>query len=127
MKRFAYACLGVLALALAFRVGAVVGQSTRFVAMADYPFGGSPWVILVTDTGDVWSRCSSVGWQFNGPFPQLPFPVSELRATSGPFLLDHSDNVWEAVNGGWGNLGSPPGAVALSPSTWGQVKAGAGR
>ena len=55
LKRFMYAAIGVLALAVAFHFGATTatGQGTgRFVAIT-YILGGP--VLALTDGGDVWS------------------------------------------------------------------------
>ncbi len=122
MKRFAYACLGVLALVLAFHLGASTSRAStgRVVALGEW---GS-YVFAVLDDGQI-MRYGTDGWR--DIHCSLPLPVDQLAFFTGSYAMDTSDNIygpsWVGGNCAWPNGGPPPGPVALEPSTWGQIKA----
>ena len=68
-KRFMYVCLGLLALVLAFHLGARYGRaetivdqsSTGIVAM--FTGRAGPAIDVLLDNGEVWSYWIGAGWE----------------------------------------------------------------
>ncbi len=99
MRRFFYASLGVLALALAFHLGsrtATAQSPIDFVGITATTYQQTCALVAITAAGDLWVRYDN-----DDPCMQDPF---------GPWVL-------------WGRI--PGGSTALQPATWGQIKAGA--
>lgn len=101
MRRFAYACLGVLALALAFHVGARSataqggGEFVGITQIASSGSGGASCALVaITAGGDLYR---TTVWDYPCTY-NAPFPTWVL----------------------WGHI---QGATALEPTTWGQIKA----
>ena len=94
-KRFLFVCLGLLALAVAYHLGATKAESytgSPFVSLCSYNYGGSTGAYLaLTEDGTIYWASS--------PWPGGPFPT------------------WQA----WGQI--PTGATATQASTWGSIKA----
>lgn len=99
-KRFMYVCLGILALAVAYHLGAAKAESysgSPFVSLHSYNAGSgsSPWALYaVTEDGTIYVTTGS-----GGVAPWDPFPA------------------WQY----WGQI--PTGGTATQSSTWGQIKA----
>ena len=126
-KKFMYVCIGVMALAVTFHIGAEYGKagyvdhSTTGVIgfQGDDPI--SPVVLM--DSGEL--------YQWRGDewvlyYHQLPVPASHVKfwdVSHGSYELSFvtSDNeVW----GAGVNLGVPPaGPTPIESSTWGKIKA----
>ena len=132
-KKFMYVCLGVLALVLAFHLGAQYGQagyvehSGRIIATVDP--SNINYVSVLLDNGEIWTcDLGTGGWMPSGSgvWPTCPVSASQVK-----FILnDHvfislSDDLWYWDSGPqvWRNAGSPSGGVATEPSTWGNIKA----
>ncbi len=124
-KTFMYVCFGILALAVAFHLGArygsgsVVGDYTTgvvAVSLADYHR-------LLLDTGEVWR------WdQTDFSWEQLtdwspPVPITQIKFWEGKMFISASDELWFCDAGVWQNIGTPPGLVATQPTAWGEIKA----
>jgi hypothetical protein len=123
-KRFMYVCLGILALAVAFHLGARFGHAeyvdhsaTGIVAVAGD--------ILLLDSGDAYEIGTSQDPWRPRPEYKPPIPVSEVRYWGPNFVCSVSNEVWHREGDGiWYNYGSPPaGPTPVQPTTWGQIKA----
>jgi hypothetical protein len=99
-KRFFYVCLGLLALAVAYHLGATKAESytgSPFVSLCAYTQGGTVYdLYALTEDGTIY----------------LTQNVYPSFGTFGP---------WEV----WGQI--PTGATATQSSTWGQIKAQLGK
>jgi hypothetical protein len=121
-------CLGILALAVAFHLGAQYGQahyvdhSTTGVIGAEVHGDGDGFLLL--DNGEVWHW--NEGNQEWYPDVSPPMPVSEIKFWHHGTLVDMNNQIWHQVGGEWYNRGIPPGLVAAQPTTWSQIKAGFG-
>ena len=117
-----------LALTVAFGIGAHVGRANTGGILSIGMQWGDMWAVL--EDGEAW-RWEQATWV--GPLGTLPFPVSQLRFFNGGYAVDQSGSLWRNVDGGppivWQFCGQPPGSSAigespaLTPSTWGAVKA----
>jgi hypothetical protein len=98
-KRFMFVCLGLLALAVAYHLGATKAESysgSPFVSLCGLTYSGTTsYLYALTEDGTIYSTGAATPW---GPF--------------GP---------WEV----WGQI--PTGATATQSSTWGQIKAQLGK
>jgi hypothetical protein len=126
-KKFMFVCIGILALTVAFLLGAQFGRAgyvdhsaSGIIATGFYGSEESPRVL--TSNGEVWIWNGQLRvWAQMGT--TLPVPVSEVgfwetgRYTA--YIVTKSGEVWV----GGQNVGSPPGGVATEPSTWGGIKA----
>ena len=127
-KRFMYVCLGILALAVAFHLGAQYGH-------ADYVHHHDTVIIGMTlggdyllDNGELWTWNSSQGLQLHVDTDLLAssgVPVSQIKfIESGDTFITTNDELWHYDYLGWHNCGSPPaGPVATEPTTWSRIKA----
>ena len=120
-KRFMYVCLGILALAVAFHLGAQHGSAsivdhamTGIVAQQDH------WVLL--DNGETWG-CSDETQEWSLYACQLPVPLSDVKFWQAHRIVTNGNDFWRCISGTWVNLGSPPGLVSTQPTTWGAIKA----
>ena len=132
-KKFMYVCLGILALTVAFHLGARQG-SASFVdhtATGVIALTSDNHVLLSTD--EVWQYRGTpenewVRWTCKGYPIELPVPVSAIKFWEVNSFLDIQDNLWIrrgcSDNGEdyWDNVGPPPGSMATNPSTWGKIK-----
>lgn len=128
-KKFMFACFGLLALALAFHLGAdygaasIVDHSTSGIVAAN-----SQSVLL--DNGEIWHWATGI-WHQREP-EAVPVPVSQIKFWDNILFVTTSNELWgfsvDSEHGGWCNLGSPPSnPTAVQPSTWGQIKAQLGK
>ncbi len=120
-RKFMYVCLGVLALAGAFHLGARYGSAsvvdhgmTGIVAQQDH------WVLL--DNGETWG-CSDETQEWSLYDCQLPVPLSEVKFWQAHRIVTNDNVFWRCDSGTWVNLGTPPGLVPTQPTTWGEIKA----
>ena len=122
-KKFMYTCLGILALAVAFHLGAQFGQA-GYVDQSATGIMILSGDILLLDTGEAYEVGTHLDpWR---PRPEYtpPVPVSEIRYWGGNFLSTYSNEVWHREGDGiWYNYGSPPGVAATEPTTWSRIKA----
>jgi hypothetical protein len=100
-KRFFYVCMGILALAVAYHLGAAKAESytgSPFVSLTTYAGGGSTYAFLaLTEDGTVYCGPNT------GDPSVSPFPT------------------WQV----WGQI--PTGATATQSTTWGQIKTQLGK
>jgi len=128
-KRFMFVCFGILALALAFHLGAQYGHAeyvdpsaTGLVAVANTVSG--PRALDENGTWWRWAGSYHVWDPVQGTL--LPVPPSEVK-----FIVDESmfiavnNDTWcrEGDSYPWVNYGPPSGMTAAQPSTWGSIKA----
>jgi len=122
-KRFMYVCLGILALAAAFHIGAQYGQAGYIDPSATglkILQGG----IVLLDSGEAYEVGTHGDPWLPRPDYTPPIPVSEIRYWGGYFLSTYSNEVWHREGDGiWYNYGTPPGLVATQSTTWGGIKA----
>jgi hypothetical protein len=102
-KRFMFVCLGLLALAVAYHLGAAKAESytgSPFVSLMSWngSQGGTVYLLALTEDGTVYWANGQGGWPEYLSFPQ-----------------------WQV----WGQI--PTGATATQSSTWGQIKAQLGK
>jgi hypothetical protein len=127
-KRFMYVCFGILALVVAFHVGAEYGQAsyvdhstTGIVASA------GDGIHFLLEDGTVRTFHTVQGWSPFAPY-DLPIPVSQVKFWGLNFFISTANEIW--VTDGvypWANYGSPPGLVGTEATTWGQIKAEFGK
>ena len=129
-RKFMYVCLGILALVLAFHLGARYGRAdtivdhtmTGVVAASLYLYGDSN---LLLESGEVWHW--NEGNQEWGSSVPPPVPVPQIKFWSEAVVIDTDNQVWVHSGGQWFNRGAPPGGGTLTHSTtWGRIKAGFG-
>jgi hypothetical protein len=122
-KKFMFVCLGLLALAVTFHLGAQYGQ-------AGYVDHSATGIValdrekVLLENGEVWEAQNiGTGWT-RSPDWDPPVPVSDIRFWDGTTLVTVNGQMWhvEPVVG-WHNYGAPPGGAATQPSTWGSIKA----
>jgi hypothetical protein len=130
-KKFMFVCFGILALTVAFLLGAQYGRaeyvdhSGRVVA---YLGGYSGYWQILLDNGEMWGyeRHSGAWTPVSGGVFTCPVPISQIKFVMGEeAAISLSDDLWYYDSGSqsWHNAGFPPGGVATQPSTWGQIKA----
>lgn len=121
-KKFMYVCLGILALAVAFHLGAQYGQAGYVDHASTGIVGSSGSDVLLAD-GEVWHRNSrGDAWEQESDLT-VPMPVAEIKFWSQHRIVTSSDETWSLEDGSWHNLGTPPGGVSTQPATWSQIKA----
>lgn len=124
-KRFFYVSMGILALMVAYHLGAVKAtasfSSGQIVGLWGYH--------AHTEAGDAWALYPST-WS-RDPAYDLPVPVSDVKfiggdRDGGAWLVTRSDEGWVRYDAGWQSLGSFPGGPTsvppMSPVSWGEVK-----
>lgn len=119
-KRFAYASLGVLALASAFALGATVasGQAgSGFRALAPWAVqsGSAVYVLDTSNSPYGWKQLPALG------FTLPPVAPSSLIAYDGSHALTDAGEGWGKVFGAWTDLGPVP-TTGVERASWGQVK-----
>jgi hypothetical protein len=134
-KKFMFACIGILALTVAFLLGAQFGRagyvdhSTTGIVATAQPYSNIPefpWVLL--DNGEVWRWNWQNGTWYRAdlappPPPPPPVPVSEIKFFGYPWLVTTTNEFWIGGSTGWLNHGTPPTGTPVQPSTWGSIKA----
>ncbi len=125
-KKFMFACMGVLALTVAFHLGAQYGKADTIVdhtATGIVAFESQLGPSVLIASGEVWF-CDDSGWRRESNL-EPPVPVSQIRFWAPGAFVSTSDELWayDWVANSWNNCGSPPGVVATQTSTWGQIKA----
>ena len=120
-KKFMYVCIGIMALAVTFHVGAQYGKAsivdpTPSGIVAQY----SPHVLV--ENGEVY-RWEQDHWLHLDGF-DVPLPVSDIKFWTAGTFVTQAGEVWYVGEGSWENVGSPPvGPTPTPPSTWGKIKA----
>ena len=124
-KRFMYVCIGIMALAVTFHIGAEHGRAS----VVDHSLSGiiashregSLFAVLMED-GQVW-RFNGSEWSLSDNPP--PLDPSEIKFWHATYFVTYAEELWHIPPGGsWTNHGSPPGGpTGNQPSTWGQIKA----
>jgi hypothetical protein len=92
-KKFMFVCVGILALAVAYHLGAAKAESntgSAFVSLCYDAYDG--YLLALTEDGCIYATYQAAPWPTQ--FPDWYF---------------------------WGQI--PTGATATQPSTWGQIKA----
>jgi hypothetical protein len=125
-KKFMFVCVGILALTVAFLLGAQLGRAeyvdhsaSGLVAMANVVTGPQ----ALDENGAVW-RFENQGWSGPSSWGPLPIPVSQVKF----FIDEHrfvsgNNEAWvQMTETEWVNYGPPPGMTATQPSTWGSIK-----
>jgi hypothetical protein len=123
-KKFMYVCFGVLALMVAFHIGAEYGKAS----IVDHSMPGiiashregSLFAVLMED-GQVWGFDGSE-WNLSDDPP--PVAPTEIKFWHGTYFVTYNDELWHIPpTGGWTNHGSPPtGPTVVQPTTWGAMK-----
>jgi hypothetical protein len=131
-KKFMYVCFGILVLAVAFHLGARLGEagyvdntSGGIVAIFS---SGAGYVLL--DNGEVWHLETSANtWVFDADMTSRladsGVPVSDMKFIwNESWFVTQSNELWKHDYLGWHNCGSPPGGATLTETTtWGKIKA----
>jgi hypothetical protein len=129
-KKFMYVCLGILALAIAFHLGARYGHATYVdhstTGVIAYCHGQSLYPGLLLDNGEVYEYSPGSGsWTLH---PELTPPVSlqDIKFWDGPLFVTAANELWvkEHTLAPWQNAGAPPAIVSTQPTSWGKLKAG---
>jgi hypothetical protein len=124
-KRFMFVCFGLLALALAYHLGAKNASAQA----PPYHFVG--WGNLVVVGDQAW-QLGAGGWTQRFPQDLPPVPPSTLvwwedqpRGAGGMIALTENGEGWSSGGpGGWVSVGFPPGGpTPTRQQSWGQVKA----
>ena len=121
-KKFMYVCVGLMALAVTFHVGAMYGRADTHVdhetsgIIAYTALNDISYVLL--DNGEVWMWDRYSGWMLLQE-TTLPVPISQVKFWSAYSLITYDNELWA-----WGfNYGAPPtGPTPTSPTTWGKIK-----
>lgn len=110
LKRFMYAAIGVLALAIAFHLGtrAATAQAggSSFVGVAVSNAGTGTTTVAITSSGDIYAR---------GGAPYCNFQSGQMSWSPD----------WCGPT--WTHMGTVLGQTAVQSSTWGQIKHRAGQ
>jgi hypothetical protein len=124
-KKFMYVCFGILALAVAFHLGARYGNAS----IVDHSTTGIVAVSgndVLLDNGEVWRNHAGTTnplWSHLIEY-DLPVPVSQVKFWDRPICFYTTDNeIWYYDNGEWHNYGAPGGVMSTQSTTWGEIKA----
>ena len=127
-KKFMYVCLGILALAVAFHLGARCGKAETMVdhsgsgIVAIYTGRMGPAIDVLLDNGEAWWYMS--GWEHPSATYDTPVSPSEIKFWTLTRFVTHSNELWVHGGGIWTNYGAPPTGPSLTePATWSQIKA----
>jgi hypothetical protein len=121
-----YVCFGILALVVAFHVGArygstsIVDHSTSgIIAMSE----NDNFRVLL-DNGETWRFMQDLGtWEPLSHW-DIPIAASEIKFWDCKAFVTFGNELWyKSPTGTWANYGSPPPVVSLSATTWGEIKA----
>ena len=124
-KKFMYVCLGILALVVAFHLGAqyggatIVDHSTTGIIASHRE--GSKVAVLLED-GTVWGF-DGTSWHLSDDAP--PVAPGEIKFYHGVYFVTYDNELWyKPPIGDWANHGTPPAGPTLTqPTTWGRIKA----
>jgi hypothetical protein len=126
-KKFMFVCVGILALTIAFLLGAQFGRAEYVEPSATGILAASEYynrTYVLTDNGVFGWNEADRGWYL--PDNGLPMPVSQVKFLihSGAFISKAND-LWYYDGYAWVNEGPPPGGAPTptEPSTWGSIKA----
>jgi len=120
-KKFMYVCFGILALVVAFHLGAQHGQA----GLVDQSGSGivaidesCSWVLL--NNGEVWQwptrPFENPDWSHQS-YNDLPLPSSNVVMWCANFFVDTSGDGWILHHTeGWMNVGQPPGGPSPARS-----------
>ena len=123
-KRFMYVCLGILALAVAFHLGAQYGRADTIVDHATEGIVALDQTYVLLANGEVWEICGIPRDWYRKADKDPPIPVSEIKFWAPTSLVTISNEMWYRTDAaGWVNFGSPPGGVLTQSATWGAIKA----
>lgn len=121
-RKFFLVCGGLLMLVIAFTLGAQQARSqgsgsVRFVGGGSDPYiSTSSGVYVALDAG--WSTAKA--WNQHDP----PVPGDQILYYGGSKAVTTSGELFSWVGNQWVSFGFiPGGAVSVSPTTWGVVKA----
>jgi hypothetical protein len=121
-----YVCFGILALVMAFHVGARYGSTSivdhttsGIIAMSE----NDNFRVLL-DNGEAWRFRQDLGvWEPISTW-DLPVAASEIKFWDCKAFITFGNEVWfKPAAGTWQNYGAPPPVVSLSATTWGEIKA----
>jgi|GEM_PF-2288175 len=126
-KKFMYVCIGIMALAVTFHIGAEYGRAsvvdhsmTGIVAVAGVQGSNGGEIYVVLDDGQTYWRNVAHDWSTAWA---LPIPVSEVKFWNHSWCVSNDNEVWFGEAGVWTNFGTPPGLVSTEPTSWGKIKA----
>jgi hypothetical protein len=129
-KKFMYVCLGILALTLAFHLGAQYGKAETMVdqsgtgIVAVYTQRAGPAIDALLDNGEVWSYWMGAGWEHSPSGYDTPIAPSEIKFWTLTRFVSQSNELWVHGGGVWTNYGAPPTGPSLTqPTTWSRIKA----
>ncbi|MFC1799452.1 hypothetical protein ACFL2Z_00865 [Candidatus Eisenbacteria bacterium] len=122
-KKFMFVCFGILALVIAFHLGAQYGQAGYVDHTATGIISFDGYYVLLDD-GTVWCTPPSGGWSQEHSEFTPPVPISQIKFWQRWACISTNDEYWEYVGPGWVNHGSPPiGPTSTQPTTWSKIKA----
>jgi len=123
-----YVCLGILALTVAFHLGAQYGSAsivdhstTGIVAEGHSSLSG---YCVLLDNGQVWRAelDDSPGWIRLSTY-DLPIPAMQVKFWPTPtHFYTVNNELWIYGISGWQNYGPPPDTATRS-TTWSDIKA----
>lgn len=125
-KKFMYICIGIMALAVTFHIGAEYGKAsivdhTMSGVVAAAKGGGSSYGLLL-DSGEVWYyNILTDTWTQDA---SVPVTLSEIKFWHSAWFVTYSDEIWQRSDGVYSRIGAPPtGPTPTQPTTWGKIKA----
>ena len=126
MKQLLYGSLAILALALAFHLGAESAKSGYVdhssVGVVAVSPDGNPYVL--DENGVVWLIDVPSGWRDDISAPSLPVPVSQVKFWTPNMFITYDNHAWRTADDEWVDMGAwPGGAVATEKRSWGRIKA----
>jgi hypothetical protein len=124
-KKFMFVCFGILALVIAFHLGAQYGQAGYVDHSATGIIATNNAYHYLMENGDIYSFNEIAGWGYEGAY-SLPVPVSQVKFwVDKNHFISTADEIWlkGGVSQDWINWGAPPGAAPAQSSTWGEIKA----
>jgi len=121
-RKFFYVSLGILALSIAYQLGAGSVRAD-FDDSTNSPIVGMHGDNVLDRNGEVWSLFS-LSWD-RRPTQDPPVPISEIRFWQVNQLITHDDVAW-AWSGypdfEWVNIGPYPGTVSVEAESFGSTK-----
>ena len=126
--RFAFAFILMLALALGAYSGAQSGQPQSDTSSVVAITTSGNVLRAVTDDGRVFGSSSGTSWILVGNVGAGSI-TGMIEKGSYLMAVTSNGNVYGSGSGGvsWAFFGTIPAATPVEPTTWGQVKARAGR
>jgi hypothetical protein len=121
-KNFFFMTLGILALALAYNLGAERARADWNPSAPGVIIGGSNYRWWDT-SGECW-KLGLDGWTREPVTFDLPVPVSQIKFidfTGLAQLITTDDHGW-VNNNGWRDMGPFPGSVSLQTESWAKIK-----